>query len=203
MLTAAGHEQVDLLPADVFTAADKYYMPYRSKVSTDSSANESIALTWMFLEIDFSNGNITFHRPKLVEASSHTAQMLQKQASDEATENQQVFARLLRTLDAKRVAVGDENCQQFAGQRADQKCWTFDARHSRPSPPHWTPAATAAQSLTWGRCSSVNDFGIAMLFDMELLYASMAVTMWDATDINSSLRPNFSFWLLKGELPMF
>lgn len=173
-------------------------MPYRSKVSTDSSANESCALTWMFLEIDFSKGNITFHRPKLVEASSHTAEMLQKQASDEATENQQVFARLLSTLDAKRVLVGDENCPQFAGQRADQNCWTFDARNSRPS-----PHAIAAQSLTWGRCSTVEDFGIAVLFDMELLYASMAVALWDANDMNNSIRPNFSFWLLKGELPMF
>lgn len=181
-------------------------MPYR-EVYAGSSANEEIAWAWMFLEIDFLNGKITFHRPKLVPGlsnSPHTEDMANKQISDELTQDQRVFARLLTTLDAKRTVIGDESCAQFIRQRTDPNCWTFDARNSRPLQPTWaSPAAPAAQSSTWGKCNALNDFGVAVLFDMELMYASMTVALWDASDINSYLRPNLSYWLLKGELPMF
>ena len=205
ILTAQGDLRVELLPNDFFTSTGTCFMPYRQPYVGSSLPSPTKSLAWMYLEIDIRNGKVTFHRPKLVDpllAADPT--VVQKQISDEATQDKQVLARLLGTLDAKRTSVGDASCPEFVQQRQDTgNFWKFDALHSRPQLPVWATAdATAAISLTWGRCFDLQDFGIAVLVGMEFGYASISLA-WDATDIPNILRPNFSFWLLKNELPMF
>ena len=213
----------DLLPAEVFAGGDikasKYYLPYRqpyvgsSLLGAQTGGGRGHA--WMFLVIDFSTGQITFHRPKLVKdpppaadpppEAVNTAAAAAKALSDEAEQDKQVFTRLLATLDAKRASVGDVNCPTYVEQRAAAgnvvSCWKFDPVHSRPKATNWVPGATAESSLTWCQCSHLNDFGIAVLIGMEFEYTRLSPA-WDASDISSVVRPNFAFWLLKSELPM-
>jgi hypothetical protein len=215
ILLGQGDLRSDLLPAEVFAGdkASKYYLPYRQ--SYVGAAARGRGQAWMYLVIDFSTGQVTFHRPKLVKdpppaadlpegAVAAAAAAALKELSDEAKQDQQVFTRLLATLDAKRVSVGDLNCPDYVLQRAADNVtsWKFNAISSRPKATIWAAAdAPAASSLTWCRCSNLYDFGIAVLIGMEFEYPRLSLA-WDAADISSVVRPNFSFWLLKGELPM-
>ena len=143
----------DLLPAEVFaggdTKASKYYLPYRqpyvgsSLLAAQTGGGRGHAR--MFLVIDFSTGQTTFHRPKLVKdpppaadpppeavnTAAAAAAAAAKALSDEAEQDKQVFTRLLATLDAKRASVGDVNCPTYVEQRAAGS-WKFDPVHSRP-----------------------------------------------------------------------
>lgn len=217
----------DLLPAEVFAApggdtkASKYYLPYRQPYVGSSllaAQTGGRGHAWMFLVIDFSTGQITFHRPKLVKDPPPTAAAAAadlspeaviaaaaaaKASSDEAEQDKQVFTRLLATLDAKRASVGDVNCPAYVEQRAagNVVSWKFDPVHSRPKATPWVAGATAESSSTWCRCSHLYDFGIAVLIGMEFEYPRLSPA-WDASDISSVVRPNFAYWLLKSELPM-
>jgi hypothetical protein len=220
ILLGQGDLQSDLLPAEVFAAggdtkASKYYLPYRQPYVGSSllaAQTGGRGHAWMFLVIDFSTGQITFHRPKLVKDPPPAADLppeavktaAAKALSDEAEQDKQVFTRLLATLDAKRASVGDVNCPTYVEQRAAGNvvsCWTFDPVHSRPKATSWVAGATAESSPTWCRCSHLKDFGIAVLISMEFEYSRLSPA-WDASDIYSVVRPNFAFWLLKSELPM-